>query len=75
MAGRLRSEEIVMVTAGVPAGGPARLGSVQLPVGKRLSGWRDDTPALWATSEPVPDARQVRQALTDLHQDTGLREN
>jgi uncharacterized protein DUF4253 len=62
----------VMVAAEVPADGPVRLGSVQLPDGRQLSGWDDDAPLLWATSEPVPDAGQVWQALSDLHQDTGL---
>ena len=38
-----------MVTAEVPADGLARLGSVQLPVGKRLSGWHDDTPGFHGT--------------------------
>ncbi len=61
-----------MVTAEVPADGPFRLGSVQLSVGKRLSGWYDDAPLLWATSEPVPDAGRVWQVLADRHPDTGL---
>jgi hypothetical protein len=61
-----------MVTVEVPADGPVRLGSVRLPVGKQLSGCGDDAPVLWATSEPVPDAGLVWQALTDLHLDTGL---
>jgi hypothetical protein len=61
-----------MALADMPADGPVRLGSVQLPVGKRLFGWDDEEPRLWATSEPVPDAGRVWQALSRMHQDTGL---
>jgi hypothetical protein len=61
-----------MAAARVPADGPVRLGSMQLPVGRQLSGWYDDAPLLWATSEPVPDAGLVWQVLADMHQDTGL---
>jgi hypothetical protein len=64
-------EEGVMVTAEVPADGPVRLGSVQLPVGKRISE-RHGAPRLWATSEPVPGAGRVWLALADMHPDTGL---
>src|SRR5690349_13026687 len=59
-----------MASAGVPADGPVRLGSVQLPDGRRLS--RRGEPQMWAASEPVPDAGLVWQALTDTHPDTGL---
>ena len=70
-----------MVTSLVPADGPVRLGSVQLPDGRQLwdqyfdpswSDQRDDGPLLWATNEPVPDAPQVWQVLTRMHPDTGL---
>lgn len=61
-----------MVTAEMPADGPLRLGSVGLPTGKRLSGWDDDGPLLWATSEPVPDSARVWQELSDMRPDTGL---
>lgn len=61
-----------MVTSEMPANGPLRLGSVGLPAGMRLSGWDDDGPLLWATSEPVPDAGRVWQALSDMRPDTGL---
>jgi hypothetical protein len=60
-----------MVTAEIPADGPVRLGSVQLPVGKRLAGWDDPTSVLWSTCEPVPDAPQAWQVLSDRHPDTG----
>jgi Domain of unknown function (DUF4253) len=62
----------VIVAADVPADGPVRLGSVQLPAGRQLSGWGEDAPRLWAASEPVPDAGRVWQALTDMHSGTGL---
>jgi hypothetical protein len=65
-------EEGVMVMAQVPADGPVRLGSVQLPVGRRISEWHDAPPRLWATAQPVPNAGGMWQALTDLHPDTGL---
>jgi Domain of unknown function (DUF4253) len=61
-----------MSTAIVPADGPVRLGSVQLPDGKQLFEWSDRAPRLWATSEPVPDAGAVWRALSDMRQDTGL---
>ena len=61
-----------MVAAEMPADGPVRLESVQLPVGRRASDWDDALPRLWATSKPVPDAGRVWQALTDIHHDTGL---
>jgi hypothetical protein len=75
------SEEDVAVTALVPADGPVRLGSVQLPGGRQLwdqyfdPSWSDqpaDAPLLWATNERVPDAPQVWQVLTGMHRDTGL---
>jgi hypothetical protein len=74
-------EEDVMVTALVPADGPVRLGSVQLPDGRQLwdryfdpswSDQPDDGPLLWATNGPVPDAPRVWQVLTGMHPDTGL---
>ena len=66
------SEEDVAVTALVPADGPVRLGSVQLPDGRQL--WDQyldpslpdrpaDAPLLWATNKPVPDAVRLWQVL------------
>jgi hypothetical protein len=46
--------------------------SMQLPVGKRISEGGSSPPRLWATSDPVPDAGRVWQALAGLHPDTGL---
>jgi len=71
-AAKEHAREDVMVLADMPADGPVQLGSVQLPMGKRLFGWDDEGPRLWATSEPVPDAGRVWQALAHMHQDTGL---
>lgn len=76
IAAAVPGKESVMVTndvpADVPADGPVRLGSVRLPAGRRLCGWDDGAPRLWATAEPVPDAGRVWQALADMHAVTGL---
>jgi hypothetical protein len=63
-----------MVAAQIPADGPMRLGSVQLPDGRQLSDRYADPPQplLWATSEPVLDAPRVWQVLTSVHHETGL---
>ena len=62
------------MTARIPADGPVRLGSVQLPEGRQLSDCYTDPPLplLWATKYPVPDAPRVWQVLTGMHHDTGL---
>ncbi len=61
------------MSAGVmPHDGPIRLGSVGLPTGRRIFGWDDDAPRLWATSEPVADAGQVWRELAGMIRDTGL---
>jgi Domain of unknown function (DUF4253) len=65
-------EEGASMTSEIPADGPVRLGSVQLPAGKRLAAWDDPTPLLWGTCEPVGDAPRVWQVLSDLAPDTGL---
>jgi hypothetical protein len=67
-------EEDVMVPARIPADGPVRLGSVQLPDGRQLSDEYADPPLplLWATNERVPDGPRVWQVLTGIHPDTGL---
>jgi hypothetical protein len=63
-----------MVTARIPADGPVRLGSVELPTGRQLSDCYTDAPLplLWATHEPVHNAPRVWQVLTGMHHDTGL---
>src|SRR5260370_21848946 len=61
------------MSAGVmPDDGPIRLGSVELPPGRRIFGFDDDAPRLWATSQPVPDAGPVWRELAGLSGDTGL---
>jgi hypothetical protein len=67
-------EEDVIVPARIPADGPVRLGSVQLPDGRQLSDEYAEPPLplLWATNEPVPDAPRVWQVLTGMHGETGL---
>jgi hypothetical protein len=63
-----------MVAALIPADGPVRLGSVQLPDGRQLSDVYADPPLplLWATNDPVPDAPRVWRVLSSLHHETGL---
>lgn len=56
---------------GVPADGPLRLGSLQLPEGRQISGWEQD-PLLWATSAPVSDPGRVWRALHEMQEQTGL---
>lgn len=65
-----REGDVMM--ADVPPDGPVRLGPVELPAGRQLSGWDDAGPRLWATSEPVPNAGRVWEVLAGLHQETGL---
>src|SRR5260370_30937553 len=61
------------MSAGVmPDDGPIRLGSVELPPGRRIFGFDDDAPRLWATSQPVPDAGPVWRELAGLSGGTGL---
>jgi len=61
-----------MSTGVLPNCGPTRQGSIVLPPGRRIFGWNDDAPRLWATSEPVPDAGRVWRELTGLSGETGL---
>jgi hypothetical protein len=57
----------------LPGDGPAQIGPVPLPAGRRVvAGYGSGQPVAWATSEPVPDAGLVWQALSDLHRETGL---
>jgi hypothetical protein len=56
----------------VPIDGPVRLGSVQLPEGRQISGWSGNAPRLWATSPLVEDAARVWRELADMHEQTGL---
>jgi hypothetical protein len=56
----------------MPDDGAVRLGSVELPPGRRIFGWNGDAPRLWATSEPVPGAGRVWRELAGLSGETGL---
>jgi hypothetical protein len=57
----------------LPADGPALVGPVPLPPGRRImAGSGPAAPVAWATSEPLADAGLAWQALTDLHPQTGL---
>jgi hypothetical protein len=59
--------------ADLPEDGPAQVGPVPLPEGKRVTaGHGDGRPVAWATSEPVPDSGMAWAALSDLHIQTGL---
>lgn len=61
-----------MSAGAMPDDGPVRLGSIELPPGRRIFGWNDDAPRLWATLEPVPDAGRVWRELAGLSGATGL---
>ena len=62
-----------MAIDALPADGPALIGPVPLPSGKRIAaGHADGEPVAWATSEPVPDAGLAWQALSAVHLETGL---
>ena len=62
-----------MTAADLPDDGPAQVGPVPLPRGKRVvAGFNSGQPVAWATSEPVADAGMVWLALSDLHRETGL---
>lgn len=57
----------------LPADGPAQIGPVPLPPGKRvLAGHGSGQPVAWATTEPVAGVGLAWQALSDLHRETGL---
>lgn len=61
-----------MSVVAVPEDGAVRVGTVDLPVGRRVYGWSGGAPRLWATSDPVPDAGRVWSELSSLSGDTGL---
>jgi hypothetical protein len=57
----------------LPEDGPAWLGPVRLPVGRRVVAFEDSGPPVaWVTSMDVPDPGQVWSALSDLRGETGL---
>jgi len=62
-----------MVTGRLPNAGPLQAGSVSLPAGVHvLSGGGRGQPVAWATTEPVPDAGRVWEALSEMHAQSGL---
>ena len=59
-----------MADGGLPADGPAQVGPVRLPAGRRITG--QGRPVVWATDEPVPGAGLAWSALAGVHPQTGL---
>jgi Domain of unknown function (DUF4253) len=58
------------VAAGLPDEGPVRIGPVDLPAGRLITGYGDHV--AWATADPVPGSGRVWAALSTLHPQTGL---
>jgi hypothetical protein len=60
----------------LPDDGPARVGAIALPAGRRITPYDDaDNPLdaiAWVTSSVVPDAGLAWAALSDVHDETGL---
>lgn len=59
----------------LPEDGELRLGTVTLPVGRRIHAPGTGTtltPVAWVTATPVPDPGQVWSRLSDLSEQTGL---
>ena len=57
----------------LPNDGPARIGGVKLPPGRRLTpSYADGGPALWATVDLVPNPVATWSRLRRAHPDTGL---
>jgi hypothetical protein len=61
-----------MANGQLPEDGPARIGSIELPTGKVIRGYRVERPVAWATAKPVPRSGQVWDALSQLQPQTGL---
>jgi Domain of unknown function (DUF4253) len=61
-----------MASAQLPSKGPVRLGSVDLPSGRLLSGHFEGETVVWATDHPVPRSGWVWAELSALHPHTGL---
>ena len=59
-----------MADGGLPADGPAQVGPVRLPAGRRITG--QGRPVVWATDEPVPGAGLAWSALAGVHPQTHL---
>jgi hypothetical protein len=66
-------KEWAMATGSLPEDGPARIGAVVLPPGRRIVPWEGPgEPVAWVTAQPVPDAGLAWSALSDTRQQTGL---
>ena len=62
-----------MVSGDLPDDGPARVGPVLLPTGRRVvASEGDGRPVAWVTSVDVPHPGRVWSALSDLRGQTGL---
>jgi len=61
-----------VVAGRLPAEGPVRLGSVDLPPGRLIAGGAGAGYVAWATVDPVPGSGRVWTALSELHSRTGL---
>jgi hypothetical protein len=62
-----------MDTTPLPDDGALRLGTVDLPAGKRIvAHYGSGGPVAWATVEPVPDPGRVWMALSEISAQTGL---
>lgn len=61
-----------MVKGRLPDEGPARLGPVDLPTGKPITGYLASDHIAWATEDSVPESARVWAALSELHPQTGL---
>jgi len=61
-----------MVTGILPEDGPAQVGPVALPPGRRQYSEDDDLLVAWATVDPMPDAGRAWLALSAAHAETGL---
>jgi hypothetical protein len=61
-----------MASTQLPSKGPVRLGSVNLPPGRLISGHFEGESVVWATDNPVPRSGWVWTELSALHPQTGL---
>jgi hypothetical protein len=63
---------LVMASTELPSQGPVRLGSVNLPPGRLISGHFEGESVVWATDNPVPRSGWVWTELSALQPRTGL---
>src|SRR5439155_16896543 len=62
----------LMVIGVLPEDGPAQVGPVTLPPGRRQFASENGQPVAWSTIEPMPTAGLVWHALSAVSADTGL---